>query len=292
MKILLVGAASLLGKKIWETVPKKFQIVPTFYHHAKTVDGIELDITQKKDVDKLVNKTRPQIIIHTSSLGDVDFCEMHQKKAWQVNVEGTKNLVSAAKNIQSRLIFFSSNAIFDGVSPPYDESSYTHPLNFYGKTKVVAEKIVHKFFPQAIIFRLTTMYGWNNPGERKNPATWLIDRLQKNLPTPIVTDVYNNHLWVGQAAKAVWQVINLKKWGELFHIAGKNCMNRYDFAINLSRVFKLDEKLLRPVTSDYFLNLTPRAHNTCFRVQKMERELKIIPVSLIDGLNLMKKDKS
>lgn len=291
MKILLIGATSLLGRKIFETDHKKHTIITTYYSNSTLKSDFKLDITRKEDVKRILYDTRPSIIIHTSSLGDIDYCEQHQKEAWKVNVTSIRYLVKAAKQIRAKFIFFSSNAVFDGKKPPYSEKSETHPLNFYGKTKAAAERIVKDYFPHAVIFRLTTMYGWNNQKERKNPATWLIERLGKNLQTPVVTDVYNNHLWVGQAAQTVWKVINQNLFNELFHIAGKECVNRYEFALLVAEIFHLDKNLLIPVTSDYFTSLTPRAKKTCFDTSKMKQILKIFPLIIRSGLIRMKLEQ-
>ena len=292
MKILLIGATSLLGRKIYSSTTSNYDIVATYHTQTSDLAKIKLDITNPIQVRKVVKDIHPQIVIHTSSLGDIDYCENHQKEAKQINVEGTRNIVQAAKLIRAKCVFFSTNAVFDGKSPPYNERSQMHPLNYYGKTKVAAEKIVSSYFPQAIIFRLNTMYGWNDSRERNNPATWILDRFSKKLPTPVVTDIYNNHLWVGQAAQAVWKAIEIGAWGQIFHIAGKECLSRYQFACELARVFHCNEKLLKPVTSNYFAQLTPRAHNTCFATQKMERVLGVSPLSLKQGLQAMKVERT
>ncbi len=290
MKIVLIGGTSLLGRKLFYSTPRLYHVIPSHFQHPLNPTSVELDITKINQVIKLVKSTRPNIIIHASSIGDVDYCENHQKEAWRVNVEGTQNIIKAAQLVDARCVFFSSNAVFDGKAAPYDEQSTTTPINFYGQTKVAAEKIVTNYFPKATIFRLTTMYGWNDSRERQNPASWLIERLEKKLITPVVTDIFNNHLWVGQAAQAVWKAIEKSEWGHVFHIAGKNCLSRYDFAVELADVFKLNKQLLKPVTSDYFSRLTPRASNTCFSTHKMKRVLGIVPLSLKKGLEIMKKE--
>ncbi|EKD94383.1 MAG: hypothetical protein ACD_26C00081G0002, partial [uncultured bacterium] len=191
---------------------------------------------------------------------------------------------------KAKFIFFSSNAVFDGENPPYYENSPTHPVNYYGLTKVAAENLVKTYLPNSIIFRLTTMYGWNNAKERKNPATWLIDRLTKKIPTPVVRDVFINFLWVGQAATAVWQTIRLKKFGETFHIADKDCISRFEFAKKLSQVFGFNNSLIKSTTSFEFRNLAPRPKNACLITKKMQIAVGIKPISVLSGLKLMYKE--
>lgn len=293
MRILLVGCTGLLGKTLLKTAPNHVRIIPTT--HRQDVAGIKkimLDCIDAKQVSNVIQKARPDILINAASLGDVDYCENHQEEAWNVNVLGNKNLLSAAKWVKARFIFFSSNAVFDGKHAPYSEEYETHPVNFYGKTKVQAEQdITKQYASQSIIFRLNTMYGWNDSRERQNPATWIIDRLRKNKRTPVVTDVYNNHLWVGQAASCVWKAIEKEMYGELFHIAGKDCISRHEFCRTVAKVFHLNKELLTKVTSDYFKAITPRALNTCVLTKKMEALLNVKPLSLLEGLGKMKNEE-
>lgn len=292
MKILLTGATGLLGKQLVKSCPKGFELFSTSKQGSKSSAIKLLDITKLDSVLSAINKIKPDLIIHTASLGNVDYCQSHQKEAWLANVLGTQNLLHAAKSKNAKFIFFSTNAVFDGNSPPYTENSPVHPLNYYGKTKVEAEKLVSGYIHHSIIFRLTTMYGWPGPHERANPATWIIAKLKQNRSFPVVTDVYNNHLWVGQAADCVWRAVAASPFGKLFHIAGRECVSRYEFACRVAEAFNLNQKLLIPVTSSYFRNLSPRAKNTCFATTKMEKQLKVVPLSIKAGLKFMFEEKN
>ncbi len=293
MKILLIGASGLLGKKLMTTIPKKHQVIPTYNkikippHHQ----AIQLDITNQPQVQNVMKHVKPEIVIHAASHVYVDYCETHEKEAWNVNVFGTKNVLEAVKSHKIRFIFFSSNGVFDGQHPLYDEVSDTKAINIYGQTKLAAEKLVTKYLPNTIIFRLNTMYGWNYQEARKNPASWTIERLTKKQKTYVVTDVYNSHLWVGQASQAIWRGIEKNLYGEIINIGGKDCINRYEFCRLVAEVFHLDQQLLIPVTSDYFKNIAPRAKNTCFSNIKMRKLLKIKPIGVKQGLLRMKKEK-
>ncbi len=293
MKVLLVGISGLLGKHIFASTPSHHRVIGTYMtSKAHYPDSFKLDITKENMVNKVLNEIQPDIVMNAASLGNVDYCEKHQEEAWKVNVVGNENMLSSAKKIGAKYIFFSSNAVFNGNKPPYREKSTIDPVNFYGKTKAVAEEIILKKYPHnSLILRLTTMYGWNDTRERNNPATWIISRLSKNMPTHVVDDVFNNHLWVGQAANTIWKAIDLNFYGEIFHIAGNECISRYEFSKKVAQVFNLDEHLLLPVSSTFFPSITPRPHNTCFDTSKMKKILKIKPLDVSSGLTFMKKEK-
>jgi len=104
--------------------------------------------------------------------------------------------------------------------------------------------------PEALIVRPILMYGWHAPEARVNPVTWLLDRLVKERPTHLVADVYENPLWLHQCAEAIWRMLQLGKAG-IFHLAGKDVVNRYEFATYVARVFDLDASLLHPVDNSF-----------------------------------------
>ena len=106
------------------------------------------------------------------------FCEKNKKVAYKINVKGTENMIKVCYKNKAKLIFISSNAVFDGSNPPYSEKSKVHPVNYYGKTKVISEKMIMKSNVDYAIVRLILMYGWNHPKERENPVTWLINKLK------------------------------------------------------------------------------------------------------------------
>jgi dTDP-4-dehydrorhamnose reductase len=131
------------------------------------------------------------------------------------------------------------------------------------------------------------MYGWHLPQGRANPVTWLIGRLKRGEPTNLVTDVHENPLWSHHCAEAIWRAIRLEKTGT-FHVAGKDIVNRYEFAKLVAAVFELDASLLHPVDSSFFPTIAPRPKNTSFLTERMQCELGMEPLALREGLERMR----
>lgn len=297
-KILLTGASGLFGCAFLSKTIKSDKIIVASICRKQISNKklnlnkfISADITNRKKIINIIKNIKPDIILHAASIGNVDYCETHQREVWQVNVEGTRNIIKAAKLTGSILIFFSTNAVYDGKSPPYNETSGRHPIDFYGKTKVASEEDINKSNIPSVIVRLMTMYGWHNKEQRKNPVTWIIDALKNKQKLSVVNDIYNNHLYVGQAVEAVLQIIKLQKWNEVYNIAGRDCISRYQLALDVADIFSLDKKLINPVKNSFFKTIAPRPQNTCFKTTKMERELKIIPLSIREGLQRMAHEK-
>lgn len=292
-KVLFTGATGLLGRYFFSNIPPGYEVVGTFNtnNFSKRKDFIKLDITNKDEVLKIFKEVKPDVVVHAASLGNVDYCETHKKKAYDVNVLGTKNVLSACKQIGAKIIFTSSNAIYDGENPPFSENSPINPLDVYGKTKIEGEKLIEKSNVPFVILRLMTMYGWPQYGGRNNPVGWVIEELQNKRKINVVSDIFNNHLYAGQAADIVWQLIKKNKRNEIYNIAGGECISRYELALRVAEVFNLDAPLIKPVTSNFFKSIAKRPKNTCFNTAKIEKDFNYKPLDINSGLRLMKNER-
>ena len=134
------------------------------------------------------------------------------------------------------------------------------------------------------------MYGWPYPGERDNPVSWWVRSLRTGKPIKVVDDVYSKPLYSEQCAEVVWAVIRQNSLG-LFHVAGRDHISLYDFALVTADVFGLDRSLITPVPDSYFPELAQRPRDTSFATEKMERELGVRPLSVRDGLLHMRDDE-
>jgi len=140
------------------------------------------------------------------------------------------------------------------------------------------------------VARLMTMYGWNNPSERKNTVTLLLSKLTKGETVQMVDDIYNNHLFAGNCADAIWAIVKLDKSGT-YHIAGNDCISAYELALKTAEVFELDKTLIKRVKSDFFKFPALRPKNTCYATAKMAKELRVRPLGVKEGLLYMKQHK-
>lgn len=293
-KVLFTGITGLLGKYFLEKRKKNYSVFGTYSNNKvnyKGVDMIKVDVRDKKKVIALINKIKPQVVVHAASIGNVDYCEKNPKEAFGVNVEGTRNVLEGCLSVGAKIIFISSNAVYDGENAPYSEKSLVNPLDVYGKTKAEAEKLVKASGATYLIIRLMTMYGWQPAGARINPATWVIEQLENKKQIKVVNDIYNNHLWAGAAADAVWRAIKSKKKNETYNLAGKDCISRYEFAIKVAKIFDLDSSLISSVESSFFKSLAPRPKNSCFNTSKIINEFRIKSVGVVEGLKEMKNEK-
>ncbi|MFA5339143.1 MAG: NAD(P)-dependent oxidoreductase [Candidatus Omnitrophota bacterium] len=291
-RILITGGTGLLGKALIET--NRIADIDAVYiggydmREGERVTYHKADICDKDAMRAVFDKVRPQVVIHTAGIASVDYCERNYPEARKSNVFGTRAMAELCAEYGAEMVFVSTNAVFDGKSAPYSEDDKPSPINKYGEMKLEGEKIVRESGLKFLIVRPILMYGWNNKNERSNPVTWLIQKLGRGEGVKMVNDVFENPLLNTSCAEIIWALIRSGKEGP-YHIAGKDVLNRYEFALLVADIFGLSRALISPVSSAAFKDLAPRPSNTSYNTAKIERELDIRLLTVKEGLELMKK---
>lgn len=291
MRVLITGGTGLLGHGLVATAaPEDHLSILHQRNYPCGMKGVEEfvgDVRDRRQMMDLFESRQFDAVIHAAGLANVDYVERNFQEGWESNVLGTQNIIELARKLDIPLIYLSSNAVFDGENAPYREYDEVHPVNRYGQIKVECEQIIQRAYQEAAIVRPILMYGWHAPQTRNNPVTWIIDRLTKREPTFLVTDVYENPIWSYHCGEAIWRILRREKGG-IFHVAGQDIVNRYEFAKLVVNVFNLDPSCLHPVASTYFPQIAPRPRNTSFLTERLQDELGMAPLSLLDGLNHMR----
>lgn len=293
MRILITGITGLLGIALQEFIRDNAELFGVYYPprslflplYAQIRSTDVNDLTQMRDAFKWA---KPDVVIHAAAIGSVDFAEKYREQTRAVNVGGTEVVSKLCRDFNTRLIYISSNAVFNGRTPLYSETDPVTPLNYYGQLKVDAEDVVKASGVPYTILRPILMYGWHYPGERGNLVTTWVHALRDYKPINVVDNIYSKPLFVKSCAEVVWAVINQKRGG-IYHVAGRDHVSLYEFALAVAEVFQLDQHLINPVPDSFFPELAPRPRDTSFNTTKMEHELGISPLGLEDGLCLMKE---
>jgi len=292
-RILITGTAGLLGKALLETIPQGIEVFRTYFSTVPLPlpEAYRLmDVRDGAQIAQAFAWAAPDVVIHAAALGSVDYCEHHRQEAWEVNVEGTQNVGLMCQQYRTKMIYISSNAVFDGENPFYAEEAPTNPVNSYGQLKVEAERWLRTNEVEHAIVRPILMYGWHNPGERGNWVTTWIREMGQGKSVKVVDDVYSKPLFAKSCAEAIWAVI-LRDRSGTYHVAGANCLTLYDFALKTAKVFGLDETLIKPVASSFFPRMTTRPRDTSFDTTKMECELGVKPLTVLEGLTRMRDER-
>lgn len=265
-------------------------------HPSTSPKSMKLDVADSEATLRLVAEIAPDVIINTAALTDVDYCELHKEEAERVNVGGARNLAEAARTNGSRFIHLSTDSVFDGTRGHYSESDIPNPINTYSKTKLESERIVSQLSNFAIA-RPSVVYGWHtvNPNttgtKRLNFAMFVLDKLNNDERVKAVTDQYSSPTLADNLAEALLILGRITENG-IFHTAGKSCLNRYEFAIAICRIFGYPPELVQPVLSNEFVQVAKRPKNCCLQVGKAEKALGLRFLSAQEGITQMKQEHS
>lgn len=289
-KALITGGTGLLGQGLCATVPPGWSAVSAHLrpYAVDTPDVLQVsaDVRSRASVERLFKEHRFDAVVHAAGIASVDYSERHVEQSTASNLGGTRNIAELCAASGARLVYISTNAVFDGMNAPYRESAPANPVNAYGRIKLACERLVQEVVPRQVIARPILMYGWPHSMGRPNPATWIIDALEREETVRVVDDVFENPLHNMCAALAIWTMVSSDISG-IIHLAGRDVISRYDFARTVAQVFALDASRIHPVSSAVFPEIARRPPNTSLVTERMESELGVPPSTVEEGLRLM-----
>lgn len=285
MKVLVVGASGLVGSRVLSELEKSAEFEAEGTCLSRTAVGLRrLDITDVDETRKLISRLKPDVIVHTAALTNVDYCEDYRSEAYGINVRGTGNVVDAAREAGCRVVYISTDFVFDGLNGPYGEDDATNPVNYYGRTKLEGETLVSGI--GHVIARTTVVYGWKSGS--KNFLMQVFGKLSANEEMNVAVDQYGSPTLADNMATAVVELIKEKKNG-IYNIAGVDVMNRHEFALKIAKIFDLDQGLLTPVETGSLRQRAVRPMKAGLRVEKAARELKTRLLGVEEGLSFARK---
>ena len=295
-RVLITGGTGLLGVALQRHAPQDIQGLAIYCPERSLplplpFSVLAVDVSDGAKMESIFEWAKPDVVIHAAAIGSVDFAENNREETKKINVGGTEVVARLCEIFQSRLIYISSNAVFDGRTPLYSETAPVGPINYYGQLKVEAETLVRKSSVPWAIVRPILMYGWPYPGERDNPVVWWVRSLENNQPIKVVDNVFTKPLPAWSCAEVVWAIIQQNRTG-LYHTAGRDHISLYQFALLTAEVFGLDAGLITPVPDSYFPEIAPRPVDTSFDTTKMETELGVKSVGVKNGLIRMKAERA
>ncbi len=286
MRILVTGANGMLGRHlVRKLVEKDYEVVATAkgkskfgVNGEKPIDYRSLDITDGASVNRLINEVKPDLILHAAAMTQVDECELNKIDCWNTNVTATRFILDAAKETKCRIIFISTDFVFDGLHGPYNEEDEPNPVNYYGSSKLAAEKAVMQSGLDWAIVRTVLVVGNTADGQRQNILIWVKEKLEKGEKIKVVDDQVRTPTYVEDLADGIILVLEKNKKG-IFHIAGKDTLTPYQIASETATYLKLDSRLIEKASVENFSQAALRPPTTGFIIEKARTELNYQPHS-------------
>jgi dTDP-4-dehydrorhamnose reductase len=246
-KLAITGASGALGTALLACLSKQAQVFATSRTMGFLAPGITWDCFDLLDKSKLVAwllAVKPKVVIHCAALVNVDACEHDEQGAYALHVETTATIVETIAAWGGRLIYISTDCVFDGLrDTPYSEQDEVNPGSVYAKTKWAGEQMTLNY-PKGLVLR-TNIIGWSR-AERCSFAEWVLKGLVEKTRLTMFTDVHFTPIYMMHVAEILSQLIEQDLNG-LFHLGGSTALSKFDFAMKLAQAFDLSADNIVPI---------------------------------------------
>lgn len=294
MKVLITGANGLIGQYVTKLLLDKnyrvvatsrgesrlpFQLSDNFTYHA-------MDVANALETFSVMSLEKPDVVVHTAAMTQVDDCELRPQQCERINVQGTSQVLTDAETFSSHFIYISTDFVFDGEKGNYTEEDDTKPVNLYGFSKLQAESMVQTSTIPFAIVRTCLVYGNLLQRFRTNIVSWVKESLEQGKTIRVVSDQWRTPTYVEDVAEGIALIIEKKATG-IYHISGKDLLTPYEIAIKTANKFQLDATKIIKVDAATFKQPGRRPLKTGFIIDKARNELGYEPMSFDEGLNLM-----
>lgn len=272
--IVVTGASGLLGASVLCRARDTGRHAAGVYHrhplHIPGTQMLSVDLTDTQAMRQAITRLRPESIVHCAAATNLDWCEDHPDETQRINVEVSSGLAEIARDLQARLVYISTDAVFDGRRGNYSESDVPAPLSVYARSKLDGERVVLARDPSALIVRVN-IYGWNAQ-EKQSLAEWILGQLAAQRQVPGFTDVYFCPLLANDLAETLFAMLDRRLSG-MYHVAGSERTSKYEFARRAATTFGFDpDCVTRARLTDARLK-APRSPDTSLNTSKIAAAL-------------------
>lgn len=294
MKILITGCNGLVACAFTKNLTENgFSVWGTSLSgltnpYLESANYLPADLTRPGSAEKILDNIRPDVLVHAAALTKPDACELSPESCYALNHRASVELIEAASQRGVRVIYLSTDFVFSGHHPPHEESSQDFPpLNEYGRSKRLTEEFILSGHPGAAIVRTALVYGYEPLLPRGNIFTWLLQELSAGRPVRVVRDQFRTPTFSDDLARGLSALCKSDSAG-IFHLAGKDFVSVYDFALQVADVFDLDSRLITPVETHSLNESARRPPQTRLLYPRAQNELGYQPGTLAENLRKLK----
>ncbi|WHX99992.1 dTDP-4-dehydrorhamnose reductase [Neobacillus sp. DY30] len=260
MRVVVTGAAGQLGKDVLLELEKK-------NHQAFGADRQQLDITVENDVLTYISELKPDVILHCAAYTNVDAAEENEDAAYAVNAAGTEYLAKAAKQIGAKMLYVSTDYVFDGsANEPYEVDEPTKPLGAYGRTKLAGEQLLQKHLDAFFIVRTAWVFGIHG----NNFVKTMIRLGKERGEVGVVHDQVGSPTYTVDLAQFMVELMETDKYG-VYHATNSGICSWYEFAVEIFKQAEMDV-MVNPLTTDQFPRPAARPKYSVLSKKRIEQE--------------------
>ena len=283
MNVMITGASGLLGRACAQAFADLNPITCAWSRAEK--DDLRIDLTDSMAVRAAVEEQRPDLIIHTAAERKPDICENQQALTRALNVDATRTLAEAAAEINAKLVYLSTDYVFDGSNPPYAVDDACTPVNVYGQTKRDGEEAVLQASAKHCVLRVPILYGEVETLE-ESAVTALLNEVLDPAPHAVDHWAIRYPTYVGDVAQTLrnWSehVLNNPENGGIYHMSGAEAFTKYEMACIIGDVLRFDHSHLSPNHQPPAGALRPK--NSQLDISRIQQETRIQQTSFSDTI--------
>lgn len=279
-KILITGGSGFLGGHLVQQSKKRFSVTATYFDHPYKIDGVNftyLNLSDLNSIERSIKQIRPQVIIHTAAISSVDSCEIQKDLAHTVNFQAVRKLATLAELHGIRLIFLSSDMVYDGEKGYYQEEDAVNPINYYGETKVLAEQEIKETCSNYVIARPALIYG-TAVTNANSFSDKILQNISNNISVKLFYDQYRTPILVQNLAESLLELGDHAFVGTL-NLGGSQRISRYDFGLEMAQVYHFSSKLLKKCSMNDFITRAKRPRDLSLDVSKAQ---SLLDTKLLD----------
>jgi dTDP-4-dehydrorhamnose reductase len=259
-KVLIIGALGMLGQDLLKVFANGYEVMG--------VDKDEVDICRQGATRKVIKETLPAVVINAAGYTDVDGCEKKMHKAFAINGEGCKNVAKGCRDIGAKLIYLSTDYIFDGEKKrPYREDDPPNPLNIYGESKLMGERYVEELMDDYLIVRTQWLYGRHG----RNFVETIVALAEERNQIEVVQDQVGAPTYTADLSSAIAALVRKDLRGT-FHVSNSGSCSWYDFALEVIRLAGASGVKVIPISSTALNRPAKRPLYSVFNCQRIQQE--------------------
>jgi dTDP-4-dehydrorhamnose reductase len=291
--ILITGSNGLLGQKLVHLLKGENQLIATSIGECLISNQSDfiyqnLDITDNNSIDVTFEKYKPDVVINTAAMTDVDGCEDKNELCDKINVTAVRYLAAACEKWDSHLIHISTDFIFDGEKGPYYEDDKANPLSNYGLSKWKSEQVLQESNCRWAILRTIILYGTAENLQRNNIVLWGRKALKEGQELNIIDDQFRSPTLAEDLAQACQLVLEKGVTG-IFNASGKDIMSIYEMIQRMAKFYQCDKSKINRISSSTLNQKAKRPPKTGFVLDKIINQIGYQPHSFEEGLAILEK---
>ena len=294
-RILITGSNGLLGQKIvYKCIGRSdIELIATARGENRLIQKqgyayVSMDIGNREEVMRIIAEHKPDVVIHTAAMTNVDACETDREGCLRNNVHAVEYIVEACNLVNAHLVHVSTDFIFDGENGPYDEEAEANPVSYYGWSKAEAERIVKERSTSWAILRTVLVYGVVDNMSRSNIVLWAKSALEKGSPIKVVDDQFRMPTLAEDLADGCLLAATQNAQG-IFNISGPDYMSIFELVNRVADFFHLDKSIVQRSDSSSLNQPAKRPPRTGFDLSKSRRVLGYNPHSFEEGLSILQQ---